>query len=72
MIINLGDPASWWQKDDNFPWDEGPDIMRLMIKDVPTQSLMMSSKCGSACYSGPGLVDPHVPITITASLTFNN
>ena len=72
QTINLGAPADWWKKNNEFPWSSGPDIMRLMIKDAATQSLMMSSLCGSACYSGSGSVTPHVPITMSASLTFNN
>ena len=46
--------------------------MRIIVKDLATQSLMMATRCGSACYTGSGSVHTHVPITMTASLTFNN
>jgi len=71
--LDLGSPNDWWVKGGGtFPWDKGPDVMRLMIKDTATQSLMMSSRCGSACYSGSGSLAPHVPIRLRASMTFGN
>lgn len=72
VIINLGAPAGWWKHADFFPWTEGPDLMRIIIKDAATQTLMMATICGESCYAGAGSVDSHVPITMTASLTFNN
>ncbi len=72
ITINLGPPADWWKKNGEFPWNKGPDVMRLMIKDAASQKLLMSSTCGSACFSGPGPISDHLPITLTASLTFNN
>ncbi len=71
--LDLGSPNDWWVKGGGtFPWDKGPDVMRLMIKDTATQSLMMSSRCGSACWKGSGSLAPHVPIRIRASMTFGN
>ena len=72
VTINLGPPDQWWQLNDFFPWTQGPDIMRLMFKDAVTQTLLMSSICGTSCWAGTGPLAPHVPITMTASLTFNN
>jgi len=69
--INLGRPDSWWSKNGPFQWNKGPTVVRIMLKDPTTKKLMMSSRCGSACYSGGDLA-AHVPIRLRATLTFNN
>jgi len=69
--INLGRPDSWWSKNGSFQWNKGPTVVRIMLKDPTTKKLMMSSRCGSACYKGGDLA-AHVPIKLRATLTFNN
>ena len=73
VTINLGSPDGWWVKGGGkFPWDKGPDVMRILIKDAATKSLLIDSRCGSACYTGPGNAADHTPIQIRSKLTFNN
>ncbi|MEZ5279615.1 MAG: hypothetical protein R2770_04010 [Acidimicrobiales bacterium] len=71
--INLGKPSNWWvMGGGSFPWDKGPDVVRLMIKDAATKTLLMDNTCGNYCFSGPGSAAAHTPIRIRSSLTFNN
>jgi len=72
VVINLGAPAAWWQRNGFFPWTTGPHLFRIMIKDAATQSLLMSTHCGTHCWTGAGPISPHVPITLRSTLTFNN
>lgn len=73
VVVNLGSPDDWWVKGGGtFPWHLGPDVMRILIKDEATKSLFMDSRCGAACYSGPGTAAEHTPIQIRSKLIFNN
>ena len=70
---NLGSPTEWWVLGGGeFPWDKGPDVIRIMVKDKATKSLLMDTRCGSSCYTGSGSASQHTPIRMTASMTFNN
>ncbi len=71
--VDLGSPLDWWVLNGQpFPWDIGPDVLRIMIKDSATQTLMMTDFCGGACWGGSGSVEVHLPIRMRTTLTFGN
>ena len=71
--VDLGTPLNWWVLNGQpFPWELGPDVMRIMIKDAATQTLMMTDLCGGACWRGAGSVETHLPIRMRTTLTFGN
>ncbi len=45
-----------------WDWDRPMDFVRLLVKDVATGSLLSTSRCGTACYSGKDNVLAHTPI----------
>jgi hypothetical protein len=63
---DLGVIRSWWKKSNGWDWTKRPDVVRIMIKDAATKRLMMSTVCGTYCYTGPD-IDQHVPITMTTA-----
>ncbi len=69
--VNLKAPGGWWKITGSFPWYQRPDVVRIMVKDAATKKLMMSSKCGSYCYTGNDL-SSRVPIKIQAELIFTS
>ena len=69
--VNLKSPNSWFKITGTFPWYQRPDVVRVMVKDTATKKLMMSSKCGTYCYTGSDL-SSRVPIRIQAELIFTD
>ena len=65
--LDLGAPASWWKLNGVYDWSQPASVVRIMLKDPATGSLLLSSKCGAACYRGDDLAD-HVPVQMTAEL----
>jgi len=65
--INLGAPRSWWKKNNNWNFNNKPDVVRLMMKDKASGRLLMGSSCGSFCYPRSDLAK-HVPITATSEV----
>ena len=65
--ISLRSPGSWWRKG---PWDWSAPIdnVRLMVKDKASNSLLSTTRCGAACYSGSGAAADHAPITFDAEM----
>ncbi len=67
---NLGRPSGWWKLNGTaFPWNQGPDVVRVMVKDPTTKTLLMDNKCGKYCYSANDLAS-RTPITFSAEVVF--
>ncbi len=64
---DLGIWRNWWTLPTGWDWTKKPDVVRIMIKDAGSKRLMMSTVCGSYCYTGSD-IDQHVPITMTTSV----
>jgi hypothetical protein len=71
IYVDLGAPAGWWKKNGTFDWSLPPSVGRIMIKKAYSTrtELLLSSKCGAACYIGDDLAD-HVPIEMDSELIF--
>lgn len=63
--IDYGRPSSWWKLGGEWSWTTPFSPTRIMLKDAATGKLLLSSRCGAACYTGTDLAD-HVPITMHA------
>ncbi len=64
--IDLGSPANWWKKNGTWSWTTAFSPTRLMIKDVASGKLLMTSNCGASCYTGSDIAS-HVPINVKAA-----
>jgi hypothetical protein len=70
FYIALGSPDSWWKKNGTWSWATPASVGRIMIKNPGTNGkLLLSSKCGQACYDGNDL-EQHVPIVMDSELIF--
>ena len=70
FYIDLGTPNSWWKKNGVYDWSKQASRGRIMIKNPGTTGkLLLSSRCGEACYQGSDL-NQHIPITMSSELIF--
>ncbi|MEL6892753.1 MAG: hypothetical protein AAFP84_14235, partial [Actinomycetota bacterium] len=67
--FDLNAPNKWWKKNGVFDWSIPPTLGRVMIKDDASGKLLLSSRCGAACYEGDDLAD-HIPIKMNSELIF--
>lgn len=66
--VDLGTPASWWDKNGFYPWNNPPSVVRILLKDAASPTVMNSKNCKPVCYRGSDLAQ-HVPVNIKATLT---
>ncbi|MEL6892513.1 MAG: glycosyl hydrolase [Actinomycetota bacterium] len=59
--------SEWWQ---SARWraDRPIEHLRLVVRDEATNSLLATTRCGSACFSGSGDPSLDAPITFDASM----
>jgi hypothetical protein len=70
FYIDLGTPTTWWKKNGVYDWSKQASRGRIMIKNPGTTGkLLLSSRCGDACYDGSDL-NQHIPITMSSELIF--
>lgn len=67
--IDAGRPADWYKKGGSWDWSKQASLGRIMLKDEATGKLLLTSRCGAACYRGDDITD-HVPVKMTAEVIF--
>ncbi len=66
-FIKMRSLTTWWRKG-AWNWEEPIDHVRILVKDPASGSLLSTSKCGSACYTGAGDAATHAPITFDVEM----